>query len=269
MLYLYISSALFVSFPEELLILITTLVASGYKNFTNLRLKSNIAKMLIATSLMVILSLTVNVFFDLSFRFLINTAIFYLIIALTYRKKFSSYILGFFLSLTVLTVSTFIFAPLFLHISGLSYEELYNSTFYKFIFSIPDRIFQTVALLAICKAKNINLKVIKFFAIDFVAIIIYYLMIAGTIFLLFEHMIYSDISNVKLALGVIINLTVVIGSSFLFINRIIDLRQKIYLKETQHDIELDHLKKLISDGQVDHAVDLINETLSERGYYKK
>ncbi|MCX8129061.1 MAG: hypothetical protein N3I35_03055 [Clostridia bacterium] len=267
MLQTLVTSALFVSFPEELLTVITTLIVSGNKDLLSFKNRNNILRIFLCAILMVISSLTVNVFFTFSFRFILNTLLFYVIMTLVFKQKPFSLFFGFFLSSLVVMASEFLFYPILIKLSGFTYNDVYNHVLYKFIFSLPDRIFQIASIVIVLKVKKVNVRENKLFLPDLIIMIVYLIIITGNILLIDEKGTYVRDFSASSILLIAVNAVLLISFSFWLISYIFNLRQKISMKENIHDIELHHLKQLIIDGNADYAAELIDITLRERGYY--
>jgi len=263
-------SALFVSFPEELLIVLITLSVAGYRDVIDFKDKNNLAKLLGSTSLMVISSVAGRFLLpSVTLNSIIQAIIFYLIIVVIYKYNPFSCLAGFMLSLTLLVVSEAIFLSLSLTFFKLTPFQAYSNTLFAVLFSLPDRIIQIAALIVICKKKDLRLRFEKLSISEWISIALYCLIIFANMFSLEIGFSIIQSSGSKIILSLILNIGMAIIFSSWLIYSIFKVRQKVILNEKMRTFELMSIRKLLSEGHIDHVIDLIDHELISREYNKK
>lgn len=262
-------SILFISLPEELFTVLITLASAGYRDVLNFKSRDKVCKLLLSSSIMTLCAITIGLFFSPSLRFVFNAIIFFVIIISVYRFKPLYCIFGFLLSMVILMGSEIIFFPMLMGLLHLSYEQVINSTFYLLLVSMPSRIIQLTALIIVCRIRKFSLKAYKILPTDIPIIAMYFVTLASNMFFIEKNFMISHTSDLITRIKFLSNITIGIGFSFWLIIYLIRLRQKIFIKENIHDVELHHIRQLIAEGEFDHAIKLIDSTLDERGYYSK
>ena len=155
-------SILFVSIPELVLLVITTLTIAGYKNVMNFRDKNNLIKLLLTAVLMVISSTIGRAVLPLvTLNFLVMLLLYPLIMISIYRHRVLFTILGFLFSLVILIVGEAVFVSIFLKIINISLQEAQSSDILRILSTVPVRVLQLFALISVCRVRNISLSVTK------------------------------------------------------------------------------------------------------------
>lgn len=261
-------SALFVSFPEELLIVIITLASTGYLGVLDIRNKKNAIKLFSTAALMVITAVVLrSIINSMTIEFVIQTVLFYVEITVVYRYKIFASILGFILSYIVLFFCESVVLIGLMNLLNLSFEDIYKNDILRLLFSLPDRVFQIATVVVICKVRKINLRVVRS-SIEIWAIAVLSFLILSNFVSSVEPVL---LNRTKTSAGfipeLILSLIIVISYSLWLVYNMVSLKMTGSIRENMHDVELNHIKQLLEEGKTDYAVELIELTLRDRGYY--
>lgn len=261
-------SMLFVSFPEELLIVLITLAAAGHRDVLNFKNKKNILKLLTSSSVMVVSTVLCRSFLpSATLNFILQFVLFYLIIITIYRYRIFVCIPSFFLSISIIIISEALFVSPIMKLFNLSLQHIYENDFLRILVFLPDRISQLIVILIICRLRNISLSVLKLKRDQYIPIIFYFLMVISSMTTI-ESSLKNPSNDFATTFKLLINVIFAIGFTFWAIYNMFSLRKKILIKENIHDIELHHVKQLLEEGKTNYAIELIDFTLNEKGYYK-
>jgi hypothetical protein len=204
---------------------------------------------------------------SITLNFIIQLVVFYLIIIAIYRYNVISCILGYVLSIAIYIMSEALLA-LVMNLFSMSVEDIYSSDIIRVLASIPERVVQIFSIVVICKLRNINLRVEKLPLKDFMSIVFFCGMIISSMISI-ESGILSKNNGIYIKCNLVINIFVAFVLCSWLIYSIFKLRKKLHIKENIYDVELHHIKQLLEEGQADHAIELIDLTLRDRGYYEK
>jgi hypothetical protein len=263
-------SALLVSYPEELLIVLIALAAAGYRDVLNFREKKNLIKLLLSVSLMVVSAVVGRVLVpSITLNSIIQAGMFYFIIIVVYRYRLLPCAIGLILSLSTLIGTEAIFGSMLTKIFHLQLSQLYPHLIAAILFSFPDRVVQILTLVLICKKKDISFKIEKLSLNELIPIILYCLMIISSMFSIENGIsIMVTNSNSGSLNTTLLSLTLNIGLAVIFcswlIYNIFKVRERVALKDEMHDFDLQSILQMLLKGQVDHVIELIKQQLRDR-----
>ncbi len=255
---------LFISFPEELLIVITTLAIAGYKDVLNFKDKKNLFKLLISTTLLVISTVLGRTFLPfLALNTLIQIFVYYLIIILVYRYKFIACIYSLFFSILIIFIGETILFYLPPVLFNISLTQIVQKSFLRFIFTLPTRILQIIVVFLIFKIKNFNTTLIKLSKKEFLNMIIFL-----SIFLTNMYLIENTLKNSPIDSSPEINIMISISITGIYfiwlLYNIISLRNQVKLKNKLRDFELNAIRKLLTEGNAEKVMSLIDIALNRK-----
>jgi hypothetical protein len=258
-------SIIFVSFPEELLIVATTMALAGYKDLLNFRQKENLFKLLISASLMVAASVILrSVLPSLTMNAIIMLPVFYSIIILVYRHRPAACIPGFILSMLVLTLGDALFTSLLLKILNLSLKQVHQNDFLRILVYLPKDAVQILVLVFILNKKNINLQFKKLSLGRIIQLALFSLLLVQSMFSI--EIGWKNIDrDFNTILILLINVLVVILFLLWVMLHIFRLEKKSEIDKKIYNFELERIKKLLQEGQTSHALKLIDLTIKQRG----
>jgi hypothetical protein len=261
-------STLFVSFPEELLIVIITSAAAGYKEVFNFKSINNVLKLLVSTSLMVLCSIIVQFLIpSFTIGFMVQSVIFFTIIISVFRYNAVSCILGFLLSSAVIIISEALFASMIIKLMNISELDVRSNSIYLFLFSIPDRLMQILTMIVIAKVRKISLRITKLSIDEVVPLILYCIMTISSMFCV-EVSIWNKSNSVNSTVFLILAVLITVLFSSWLIYKIFVVKKNSMMKDKMHEIELEHVKQLLAEGKTDYVIELIELTLREKALFK-
>lgn len=256
-------SVLFVSFPEEILFVIITLSAIGYKEVLNFKKAQNVMKLLLASSIMVLSVVITHSFVDLiTFNGFIQILMFYLAIISVYRYKILNTLLGHAFSYVVLIFGDVISVVISTQVLGVSLEAIYADDLTRLLVSLPTKIVQVAAILIICKLKKIDLKLFSVKFDDFMSAGMYLLIIISSA-LSIETAIRNSSNNISDSIRMGVYTFIIVMFSTWLIFKFSKLKKNEFMKDNMHDVELHHIKHLLEEGRTEYALELITQTLEE------
>ena len=258
-------SILFVSFPEELLIVATTMAFAGYKDLLNFRRKENILKLLLSSALMVAAAVTLrSVLPSVTFSALLVIPLYFIIIILVYRYKPVTCIPGFVLSMIILFFADALFVSLFLKVMNLSLEQYLKSDLLKILSSLPKDSVLVLVLVFISYKKNIRLRFKKLSISRLVQLALFALLFVQSMFS--AEKVWKSVSRAYNSTFILlINIFIVLFFLLWLFFYIFKLEEKSEINKKLNNFELERIKKLLKEGQSSHAVKLIDLTLKQRG----
>lgn len=260
-----VTSVLLVSFPEMLLIVISTLTIAGYRDILNFKEKKNLINLFLCSLLMTIISVACRAILpSATLNFILMAVLYPIIIHCIYRYRIISTILGIILSLIIIILGESIFITILLKVTGLSLETVYASNILRLLFSVPIRLSQLLVIALACKLRRINLKFVQLSVHEWIQITLLALMILSSMF-----SIESGFKNIKRDVNTIIKLIINVFIAIIFstwmiisifrIKKISKVNQKI------NNFELKRIRKLLIEGHTEHVIKLINTKLNEEG----
>ncbi|MCK4261087.1 MAG: hypothetical protein KAX49_19075 [Halanaerobiales bacterium] len=158
-----INFALFVSIPEETLLLIMTLLIMGKGEHLNLKNKSNVIKMLSAITLTILFSvIQYNFLEQYEFMMMVQVVFFIIVYWLVYKMNFFEVFLGFLLALIIFIVLGEILGTLILElltgINNVMLQEYSNKSIYIAML-LPRRVLQIIVSIVLYKLGGITNKI--------------------------------------------------------------------------------------------------------------
>jgi len=262
-------SIIFVSYPEDILILIITLAAAGYKDVINLKEGKNLIRLLLTSLAMTITTVAFRAFLPyFTYTFVVTLLLSFFIIIASYRYKPLSCFLGFLLSALILLVAEVLVYGVVLNLLGISIETVHSSDIYRLLASLGTRILQIACIFIILKIRNFKLQYVRLGKDEWIQIILFILMILSSL-----YTIEKGLRNVNSDYGTIINLIINICILLIFsgwmIFKIFKIRKRTIIEYKVHDFELNRIKKLLLQGKVNHAIELIDLSLDAKKEVKK
>ena len=164
---------LFVTIPEETLLLIFTLLVMRKKEYLNLRNTSNVLKMLSAVILTTLFSVLLNNYIEqYDFMMFVRVLYFVLVYWLIYKTQFLKVLLGFVLALFMYIMGEYLGTKLLELFTGITNQMLVQEYSHASIYPvllIPRRILQIIVAVLLYKlggrkkillkdSKNFNIK---------------------------------------------------------------------------------------------------------------
>ena len=262
-------SILLVSFPEEILVLVTTLAAAGYKDVLNFKRRKNVILFLSALILMVASAVGGRaVLPSATANFFLQALLFYLIIICIYKYRVIACIPSFLLAISVLVIGEAVFGSICLKLLNLTLDDVNSIDLIRVLVTIPIRLSQIAVVVIVCKIRNINVHINKLTTGEWISIITYCITVV-----LCMISIEVGVRNLNRDFETIIKLLLSVVIAVLFISwmiiKVFGMQKKITINENMHDVELYHVKKLLEEGRTEYAIELIELTLKDRGYYNK
>ncbi|MCX8129727.1 MAG: hypothetical protein N3I35_06470 [Clostridia bacterium] len=255
-------SVLFVTVPEQALMLITCLLVAGYKDVFSLRVEKNIVKLLGTVILMVISSILCLRFIDNS-----NTTksialgiMFLMIIYTVFRYSFFKCLGGLLVSSIIVIIGEAISYSIILSILNITSIDVYNfSTFSMVLISSPTRILQLVFLYFLLHSKKIKIEINKPSKNEIVLLSFCIAIIIMNMYQI-EH--FITISRTKEdTLLMFMNAICTTGFSLFCLMKLTSMEKKMVYQHLMHDFDLHRIKQLIEEGRTDYAAELIDLTL--------
>lgn len=260
-----ITSILLVSFPEAILIVISTLTIAGYKDILNFKEKKNFLKLFLCSLIMIIFSVVCRAILPLAtLNFILMAALYPIIIYSIYHYRVAPTILGVIVSLVVLMLGEAVSITTLLKTIGLSLESVYLSNILRVLFSLPTRLFQLITIIIMCKLRNINLSFIRLSLNEWFQIILFSFVILSSMFSIesgFKN-IDRDINTIT---KLIVNIFIAIIFSFWMILNIFRVKKRSKINEKINTFELKRIKNLLLEGHTEHVIKLINIKISGEG----
>ena len=259
-----ILSIILVSFPEELLLVTITLAAAGYKDVLNLRVRKNLAKLLLTAAVMTITTVSIRSLLPyFSYTAAVTLTLMFFIIVIAYRFKPISCFLGYLLSVLILTAGDMIVLGIGMSLLQIPLETLYSSDFLRIIFSLPTRFLQIISIILIIRMKNLKLSFVRLRFDEYIQVILFLLMIFSSV-----YTVERGFGNLKNDFGTILNLIVntvilVIFSAWMIV-KIFMIRKRNLINKKVHDIELNRIKKLLEQGHTNRVIELIDLSLNSK-----
>ena len=256
-------SIVFVSLPEAILVFIIILTVAGYIEALNFRDRKHIIKIFFASVFSVIFSVALRSFLPLAtLSFVIMFLLYPIIMLIIFRSKLLSTILG-----TVLAFSIFIIGELictiFMNIMNFSLSQVYSNDAMRIFISLPTRIIQIIAVIIICRIKNISFKMDRLNAEQWIQLILFIFMIVSSMV-----SIESGLNNInrdtKTIVYLMVNILIALVFSSWTVYNIFRLRKKNLIDEKIRNIELERIRKLLAEGCSEHVIELIDLTLMKR-----
>lgn len=260
-----ITSILLVSFPEELLMLLTSLVLIGNRESLDFRNKKNFFKLLIASSIMTACAVIGRSLLPYTTaNFILQLIIFYITFIVMYRYRIPASALATVLSfLTVAIGEVLILGPT-LNLLNISIEQVYSNDFFRILISFPARFFQILVIALVCKKKEINLSMVKLSIDEWVQVTLFCFMVISSMVSM-----ESGFRNINRDFGTILKLIINICIAIIFscwmAYKIFKTKKESVLKQKIRKFELQRIKKLLLDGHTEHVLQLIELALKERG----
>ncbi|NSW91623.1 MAG: hypothetical protein HPY74_13280 [Firmicutes bacterium] len=260
-----IRSIIFVGFPEMLFIVLTTLTTAGYKDALNFKDMKNIYKILLSSALITIVSVTFRSFVPLLiYNVILATFIYPLIIYAIFRYKLFPIIMGVLLSLVILVIGESIAVSSILKILGISLEITYSNDFLRILVSLPVRVFQLLGIIILSRVRNINFYALKLSTEDLIQTILFGLLIISSMISV-ETGLKNIERDFKTITTLIVNICIIVIFTTWMVYKWFKLKNRSLISRKIHDFELERIKSLLKEGYTDHVIELIDETLRERG----
>ena len=263
-------SILCVSFPELLLVVLTTLITAGYKDALNFKDTKNIYRVLLSAIILTIFSVAFRPFFPLLIYNVILAIFLYpLIIYIVFRHKISSHkilpiVMGVLLSIATLIIGEAIVVSSVLKIFNISLETTHINDLLRITISLPVRAFQVLVIIILSKVRNINFSTLKLSTEDLIQTILFGLLIISSMISV-ETGLKNINRDYKTITTLIVNICIIVLFSTWIIYRLFKLKNRSLISRKIHDFELERIKSLLDEGYTDHAIELIEQTLKERG----
>jgi len=260
-----VTSIILVSFPEMLLILITTLMIAGYKDVFNFKDKKNIWKLSASVLLMLFASVFPRAILPVvTYNFILMLILYPLIITLVYRSRIMPTILGTLLSLAIIVIGESTLFSMSLKLFNLSLQQVYSDDFIRFVITLPIRLLQVIVIVVISKYKKINFITAKLNIDEWIQIMLYALMTISSMLSIEKGLknIQKDYFTIT---SLIVNVLIAVIFSTWTIITIFKKRKKTLIDKKIHDFELMRIRQLLSKGYTEHVVKLIDATIEERG----
>lgn len=262
-------SILFVSFPEAILVVLTVLALTGYKDALNFKKIDIVLKLLLTASLFVafiVFSRTISIM--VAQAIILNLIFMYLLFAIVYRVNLLGLLLGVLLVMIISIVGdgvSFAFSKVFFNF-GL--EQVFKNDFYRFAIALPARLLQIILLYIVCKIRVLNFSIVKMSISEILKIILFFFILISSIVSL--ESVLRNSSNDILVLGKLcINILITFIFSFWIFYSMSKLQKKEYLKDSMKNIELQHIKQLLEEGKTDYVIQLLDQTLNDKLFLKK
>jgi len=257
-------SIIFVSIPESILILITTLVAAGYKDVVSLKNKRNAVKLITCTLIIALSAVFIRTFStNITHNAIITfTATFFIIIAM-YRYKPISCLMGYLLAMIVILVSEGVVMGVVMNLFSITVEQVFSSDLTRILLSLPNRFLQISTIFIILKIKSFNLKYTKLTPDEWIQTVLFILMIFSSLFTIEKgaRNIHNDSGIIT---NLIINTCILVLFSGWMIFRIFSLRKRTVIGRKIHSLELSRIKTLLKQGRTDYVIELIDLALNNR-----
>lgn len=179
-------------------------------------------------------------------------------------KKILHIIIGVFLSIVVLIISESILISSTLKIFHISLETAYNNDIVRILISLPVRTFQVLVIIALSKIRKISFYSLKFSTEDLIQTVLYGLLIISSMISV-ETGLKNIERDYKTITTLIINVFIIVLFSAWIIYKLFKLKTHSILSRKIHDFELERIKSLLKEGYTEHVIELIEQTLKERG----
>jgi len=255
---------LFVSFPEELLIVLTTLVLIGYKDFLNFKKSENIFRLLFSVILMVIFACTGRMLLpSISLNSLVSFIAFTLILTITYRIRLLSSFFSILTAFIVIIVGESTLLVAIMKLFNISLQVFLTNDAIRILVTLPERLLQIMIILIISRIKNTNFNKISLSIDEWIQISLFSMVIIGSMISIeagFKNINHDHYTITNL----IINICITISFSAWTIYKIFKIRKKTIISNRIRDFELKRIKKLLIEGYTNHVIELIDSTLKER-----
>ncbi|NLC68610.1 MAG: hypothetical protein GX754_07485 [Clostridiaceae bacterium] len=258
-------SILCVSFPEEILVVLTTLIIAGYKDALNFSIRKNILKLLLTSIILTVISVAFRPFLHLFIYNVIIALVFYpIVIYFIFKHNIFQAFIGVLLSIVVLIIGEAILLSSTIKLFNISLEIAYSSDIIRFLISLPVRIFQVFVIIILSKVRNIKFHAIKLTTEELVQTILCGLLIISSMVSVEKGLknIKRDVATITV---LIVNICIIVIFSAYLIYRIFTLKNHYVISRKIHNFELERIRNLLKEGYTDHVIELIEETLNERG----
>ena len=244
------------SIPDAILFVIITLSASGCKNLLDFKVKQNVFKLTISVLCLVCFSDTIRTILDdFNLIIIINSFIYYLGIVLVYRHKPLQMLYGYAISLIVSVVSELLAFAIFQGIFGYSLEYVYHRDYLRFLTSFIGKSFQVITILLILKCKKIVANSFRLSSGEKISIVTTILLINLACIAVNSMLAVNIKQNIVGMFSLF--LCIMIFFFFFLLCRLLLLRKKILINEKKHKSEISHIQQLLSEGKVNHTIELI------------
>lgn len=258
-------SILCVGFPEETLLLFTILVTAGYKDALNFTSVKNVLKLLLASILLTIPTVVIRSFVELYiYNVILGLIIYPLPIYIIFKQKLHKIFIGVLLAVLVLILGEAVTVTPILQLFSIPLEKAQNSDLIRILLSLPVRTVQLLVIIILSKVKNISFHALKLSTEELIQTILCGLLIISSMISVEKGLrnITRDVATITV---LIVNVCIIIIFSAYLIYKIFSLKSHSLISRKIHDFELERIRNLLKEGYTDHVIELIDETLKERG----
>lgn len=149
---------LFISIPEEALLLILTLLFLGKREYLDLKIKSNAIKMLVAIVLTTLFSVLLHNYIEkYGFMLFVRILFFVIVYCLVYKANFYKVLKGFIMALLIFILGEFFGSKIIELIAGINQqilEKQYIGSITYILLTIPRRVLQIIAVVVLYKKEK-------------------------------------------------------------------------------------------------------------------
>jgi hypothetical protein len=262
---------LFVSFPEELFLILIVLAMAGKKeafDFTKIR---NIFLPIMMSVCFITVTEAANYLgVQDTYKLLLIFVTLFASVFFVYRINIGICLLSCALSVLVIIIAESVFLTLIAYSFDMMLDQMQRNTVVKFVCTLPERILQITVLIILLKFKSVPVKRFdkKLEVKDW--------MIIGLFVIAMISNMKSIESGIKqlhydpLNLAILIsNIIIMIILTVSLVYKVILLQKKVTLKAGMHNVDLFHIRTLIEEGKSDYAIQLIDMTLDQNDYFKE